>query len=126
MHSFCSHKVRRLVQRSLSIAQSQFVPMDGLAAYVDLFEAVLNSVAGTLCSAYPEVLKSKGETLAILTTETRRYLEILELQSKSKVKSKWIPTLVAANYPNLTKLPEAEIEKVKSAGSVDGKTAFFW
>ena len=124
---YYSQKVRRLIQRSLSITQTHFLPhVKSSVEIVDFLHEIIDTISTSLSSAFPEVESSKNETVSIVALEVLRYLDILKSIANTKNLHPDIPPLLLAGFPNLNKLSINDIEKVKTAGKIDGKTAYVW
>ncbi|CAG7721799.1 unnamed protein product [Allacma fusca] len=122
-----NQKIRRLIQRSLSITQTRFIPsVKSSVEIVDFLQEIVETISLTLSGAYPEVDKMQKETVSILAYEVMRYLDFLKSHEKFKGQSHIIPPLLAADFPSLLKVPKGEIEGVRNLKKIDGKTACSW
>jgi len=119
-----SHKIRRLIQRSLALTESHFLPKVDCEDQVgDFLDEIVDTIASSLSYVYPEIDKMRDETMDILDNEVHRYI------SARKSKSTYheiLPSLLTVDYPALVRIRNADIDKVQNAGVVDGKTAFRW
>ena len=93
---------------------------------VDFLQEVVDTISSSLSPAFPEIEKMQNETVSILSHEVARYLDFIKEHTKASNKSELIPPLIAAEFPQLRKIPKQELEGVKNLGRIDGKTAFSW
>jgi hypothetical protein len=119
-----SHKIRKLIQRSLSVTEKQFIPhLKSSRDLSSFLNESVNSVVSTLSKVYPQMEQMKPEIGEILAFEVDRYLDA----NKNNINvSDLIPNLLVMDFPSLGRIQKSDLEKVKAAGILDGPQAFKW
>jgi len=119
-----SHKIRRLIHRSLSLIETHILPkVESEAEIADFLTEVVDVVSATISHVYPEIDKMKEETMEILELEVHRFLT--SRRNKSTFHAS-LPQLLTVDFPQLARITPSDIDMVKSNGTVDGQTAFKW
>lgn len=121
-----SHKIRKLIQRSLFLTEKQFIPhLKSPRDLANFLQESVHSVATTLSKVYPETEAMKGEICEILTLEAERYHDANK-EGSSKNVNDVVPNMLVMDFPSLGRIKKSDLERVKAAGVLDGQQAFKW
>jgi hypothetical protein len=82
-----------------------------------------STVASTLSKVYPETEQIKAEIGEIFKLEVERFLDA---KNSPKSGHDLLPNLLVMDFPSLGRIKKSELEKVISAGVLDGPQAYKW